>query len=204
MAPTDNQTRHNVLSGGEFVQYIATVRDDAPDGSWKKTVSATEMKQFFHDYPPHLQSALAAVIGEEKQSDYMCTFEHLPARTYADGPICVVGDAAHATTPWQGSGGGISIEDALILSSLLAHVKSPHEVATALQVYDEVRRPRTQRVVESSKGTGLIFTGRNPEYPMSCAGLQGKLSPRWDFILDYDNEKARDEAVQLLSRRIGV
>lgn len=160
------------------------------------------MKRFFHDYPPHLQKALEAVIGEEEQSDYMCTFEHLPARTYVDGAICVMGDAAHATTPWQGSGGGISIEDALVLSSLLASVKSPKEVPVALQVYDEVRRPRTQRVVSSSKETGLIFTGRNPEYSMDIAGLRGKLKPRWDFILDFDNAKARDEAVAMFQSRI--
>lgn len=184
------------------MQYIATVRDDSPNESWKKTVSAKDMKQFFYDYPPHLQKALESVIGDDEQADYMCTFEHLPARTYVDGPICVVGDAAHSTTPWQGSGGGISIEDALVLSSLLARVKSPKEIPVALEVYDEARRPRTQRVVESSKGTGLIFTGRNPEYSLDYAGLHGKLPKRWDFILDFDNGKARDEAVEVLESRL--
>jgi salicylate hydroxylase len=125
-------------------------------------------------------------------------WEHLPARTYVDGPICIMGDAAHSTTPWQGSGAGISVEDALILSALLGQITSREQAPAALKVYDEVRRPRTQRVVKSSRETGLIFCGRNPEYTLDVAGVQGKLPSRWDFILDFDNAKARDEAVQKL------
>lgn len=109
-----------------------------------------------------------------------------------------MGDAAHATTPWQGSGGGISIEDALILSSLLGRITSATQLQAALKVYDEARRPRTQRVVASSRNTGLIFNGRNPDYTLTYEGLHGRLPSRWDFILDFDNAKARDEALQKL------
>ena len=113
-----------------------------------------------------------------------------------------MGDAAHATTPWQASGGGMSIEDALVLSSLLGRITSSKQAPIALQVYDEARRQRTQNIVDSSRGTGLIFTGKNPEYTMDFAGLKGRLPPRWDFILDFDNGKARDEAVSTLESRL--
>jgi salicylate hydroxylase len=33
------------------------------------------------------------------------------APTYAKGAVCIMGDAAHCMTPWQGSGAGTAIED---------------------------------------------------------------------------------------------
>ena len=94
------------------------------------------------------------------------------------------------------------MEDALVLSSLLCRITTPKQASVALQVYDEARRPRTQKIVESSRETGLIFTGNNPEYTMDHAGLKGRLPQRWDFILDFDNGKARDEAVRELEARL--
>lgn len=88
----------------------------------------------------------------------------------------------------------MSIEDSLILSTLLGKVKGPAEVATALRVYDEMRRPRTQRIVESSRGTGLIVSGRGEETGLDLAKLKEKLLPRWDFIITFDVQKHRDEA----------
>lgn len=118
-----------------------------------------------------------------------------PASTYASGNICIMGDAAHATTPWQGSGAGMSIEDSLILSSLLGRAKTVDDCAKAFRVYDEVRRPRTHRIVESSRGTGLIMTGRDDEIGLDLDKLKQKLLPRWDFIIDFEVEKHRDEAL---------
>lgn len=128
----------------------------------------------------------------------MYLWEHLPARTYVSGPICVVGDAAHATTPWQGSGAGMSIEDSLIISTLLGRSRNREEALVALKTYDEVRRPRTQRIVESSRGTGAIQMGRGEDTGLDLDRLRQKLLPRWDFIIDFDNEKHVAEAIEAM------
>lgn len=114
----------------------------------------------------------------------------------------VIGDAAHSTTPWQGSGGGMTIEDSLILSSLLGRASSPAEAIIALKVYDQLRRPRTQRIVESSRETGKILAGRGFETGLDLEKLRDKLLPRWDFIIDFDNEKHRDEALELMEAEL--
>lgn len=132
----------------------------------------------------------------------MYLWEHPNARTYVSGPVCIMGDAAHATTPWQGSGGGMTIEDALILSSVLGRATSQKEACTALKVYDEVRRPRTQRIVESSRGTGLILAGRGEGMGLDLERLRGNVLSRWDFIIDFDNKKHRDEALEKLEKEL--
>lgn len=130
----------------------------------------------------------------------MYLWDHPPARTYVSGPVCIMGDAAHATTPWQGSGGGMSIEDSLILSTLLGRAKTTVEAQIALKVYDQVRRPRTQRIVESSRNTGLILLGLNADMGLDLHKLREGLLPRWDFIVDFDNEKHRDKAVEIMEQ----
>ena len=96
----------------------------------------------------------------------------------------------------------MSIEDSLILSTLLGRAKTPAEARTALKVYDQVRRPRTQRIVESSRDTGLIVAGLGEETKLDFGKLRAKLLPRWDFIVDFDNEKHRDEAVEMMEREL--
>ncbi|KAI0158097.1 hypothetical protein GGR57DRAFT_510328 [Xylariaceae sp. FL1272] len=197
---------HNILSDGELVQFaVGAIDDEAASESvnlWHRDVSANEIKDMFRDWPARLSSAVDKLLCNRTSHKALYLWEHPKAHTYVSGPICVTGDAAHSTTPWQGSGGGMSIEDSLILSTLLGHAKSPEEAVTALKVYDQVRRPRTQRIVESSFGTGAILMGRGE------GGLNpGNIGPffsRWDFIIDIDMENHRDQALKIMDTELGV
>jgi salicylate hydroxylase len=99
-----------------------------------------------------------------------------------DARICVLGDAvshnsatwaysltrpqAHAMTPFQASGAGQAIEDAYVLSKVLAEAllyssdpsKKLSQVGTALRVYDEVRRPVAIEVQDRSRRAGRVVT----------------------------------------------
>lgn len=132
----------------------------------------------------------------------MYLFEHPPARTYVSGSVCVIGDAAHAAVPWQGPSNGMMVEDVAILSGLLGRVSSRAEAIAALEVYDEIRRPRTQEIVDSSRGTGLVLTGRGKDTGMDLGKLQEKLLPRWDFIVNFDVKEHLDEAMSKFERKL--
>ncbi|KAI0402966.1 salicylate hydroxylase [Xylaria palmicola] len=195
---------HNILSDGQLVQLIISSSDPEAESSdrWQRVVSADEIKTLYADYPPHLRQAVEELLGQEPEQHAIYLWEHPPARTYVSGPVCIMGDAAHATTPWQGSGGGMSIEDSLILSTLLGHAASPLEARAALKAYDQVRRPRTQRIVESSRGTGTMLIGKG-ETGVEMKRL-GNLLPRWDFILDIDMLEHRNEAMQKMQDELAA
>lgn len=95
----------------------------------------------------------------------------------------------------------MSIEDSLILSTLLGRAGDPAEAQVALRVYDQVRRPRTQHIVESSRGTGDIMVGKG-EGDLDLAWLRQNVLSRWDFILDLDIEKHRDEALEMMKSEL--
>ncbi|KAI1406718.1 hypothetical protein F4819DRAFT_501864 [Hypoxylon fuscum] len=194
---------HNLLSDGQLVQFVIASSDDEAmsSDSWHRTVRADEIKNLYQGWPPHLMQAIDELLCKKPEHTANYLWEHPPAATYVSGPLCIMGDAAHATTPWQGSGGGMSIEDTLILSTLLGRAKSSTEALAALKAYDQVRRPRTQRIVDSSRGTGIILTGKGEQTGLEMK-KSGTLLQRWDFIIDIDMEKHRDEAIQLMDAEL--
>ena len=108
-----------------------------------------------------------------------------------------MGDAAHATTPFMGSGAAMAFEDAAMLSALLGATKSKNGVSRAFQVFDETRRPRCQRIIDASKESGLMMSGES-EAGLDPKRLAEALGPRWGFIVAYSIKESMDEAVKML------
>lgn len=132
-----------------------------------------------------------------RQNDIWALFNHPPASTYVsdDGRVCLIGDAAHATTPHKGSGAGMAIEDAYILGNLIAQalagddVDAGKAIAAAFRVYDATRRERTQRLVEDSRETGIIYDLEHPQFGADKEKLKETLLTRMDWVWEHDVEK---------------
>ncbi|KAK4142223.1 salicylate hydroxylase [Dichotomopilus funicola] len=124
--------------------------------------------------------------------------EH-PAPQYHRGGVCVAGDAAHATGPHLGAGGGMGIEDALVLAALLEGVhkrvgqnggggRKAALVERALEVYNEVRYERTQDVVQSTRKACDLFHWKDPEVRRSPEKFGKDITARFDKVWNYDLE----------------
>ncbi|KAF2164142.1 hypothetical protein M409DRAFT_25489 [Zasmidium cellare ATCC 36951] len=128
-----------------------------------------------------------------------CMFHHPTTSTYFKGRVAIVGDAAHAPTPWQGSGGAQSAEDAVILSALLARISKREEITAALKAYDQIRRPRCQSIIDSSYEVGLLATGVKPGVELNVEKLRAKMKHKWDHILPYDITTAKPWALEVMA-----
>lgn len=135
------------------------------------------------------------LILDQSDPQAYSQWEHKSTSTFANGNVCIAGDAAHATTPWQGAGAGQAFEDALILGTLLGETKKSSDISYALQAYSAVRKDRCQRVIDSSRGTGQIFCGQNPEAGLEPDKIMGLLAPRWGFIGGIDFDAYKNEAL---------
>lgn len=123
--------------------------------------------------------------------------EH-PAPHYHRRGVCVAGDAAHATGPHLGAGGGMGIEDALVLASLLEGVDQRVRrsggvgqgalVERALEVYNEVRYERTQDVVQSTRKACDLFHWKDPEVRKSPEKFGKEITERFYKVWNYDLE----------------
>lgn len=131
-------------------------------------------------------------------------FEHPHISTYTRSKVAILGDAAHASTPHQGAGAGQAIEDAHVLAELLSdsRVSSVDDVVAAFKAYDDIRRPRSQRVVTSSKENAdilcLCFDGVRDDPVKLRETLNQRLKWLWDLDVQDQVERARDKMVEYL------
>lgn len=77
-----------------------------------------------------------------------------PLSWWGHGPVTLLGDAAHATTPNLGQGACQALEDAVILADSL-HRR--HAAEAALRDYESCRIPRTSSIVRDSWRSGRIL-----------------------------------------------
>lgn len=67
------------------------------------------------------------------------------------GRVCLVGDAAHATTPSAGQGASLALEDAMALARCLRDIDEP---SRAFAAFEQARRARVEAIVRQSRRTG--------------------------------------------------
>jgi salicylate hydroxylase len=130
--------------------------------------------------------------------DLWALFDHPPAPTYYNGRLCLLGDAAHASTPHQGAGAGQAIEDALVLSSLLGQIKSVADIENAFKAYDFVRRPRTQKIVTTSRDAAEIYEFENEKLGNDLVEIEKALNQRYQWIWELDLHEHLKEAQSLM------
>jgi FAD-dependent urate hydroxylase len=75
--------------------------------------------------------------------------------TWHRGPMVIISDAAHATSPSSGQGASLAIEDAVILAKCLRDMP---DAARAFAAYEQLRRGRVERVVRHSARIGRSKT----------------------------------------------
>ena len=109
----------------------------------------------------------------------------------------MMGVAAHATTPYQGQGACQAIEDALVLSTLLAEVSDPKLIQNAFLAFDQVRRVKTQRVLSTSRDSGQLVGMRAEGVGSDIKKMRELLSFRAHWIWNRDMVEQNREALQL-------
>jgi salicylate hydroxylase len=144
--------------------------------------------------------------------DYEKLYTHteLPSWTHKSNKFTLIGDAAHAMTPYLAQGAAMGIEDAAILGGILSSPSytSPHTLPQALGLYEKLRLKRTARVAAASIDSRW-FTQmsdgeeqrKRDEWLLAHPGIwKGHLNIRsrkefLDELFGYDAYKALDEAL---------
>jgi salicylate hydroxylase len=111
-----------------------------------------------------------------------------------------MGDAAHTTSPYQGAGGGLAVEDALILGNLLGAIASVDEIEAAFKAFDTVRRPRCQAVIDTSRATGQLLSGQHPDIGVDAEGMAAELASLFGHIDALDIKAHNQAALDALQR----
>lgn len=155
------------LKNGD-VYWFACINAKEKDPSYKKLNKFGVAKHFEHFSP------LMRKLIEETEDDYFLhhdIYDIKPLQTYVYQRICLLGDAAHATTPNMGQGAGQSIEDAY---ELMKSIEETSSIPDAFKRYNTKRLKKTKKVIKLSRQIGwsaqwdnAILVGlRNAIFPL--------------------------------------
>jgi hypothetical protein len=65
--------------------------------------------------------------------------------------VCLIGDAAHATSPHAGQGASLALEDAIVLARCLRDIP---ELGRAFTTFEAERRPRVEKLAREARRQG--------------------------------------------------
>lgn len=173
------------LAGGDM-NLVAIARGRPMPEVWSRNASAERMSE-----------VLAGASAEIRNLARDCTWTAWPLHITSPncgwthpGGFVLIGDAAHAILPFAAQGAAMAIEDAVTLAALLDR----HEdLATALAVYDRLRRPRIRRVAARGELNRLAWHARGPvalarDVVFRMKG-DDKLAADLDWLYGYDAER---------------
>jgi salicylate hydroxylase len=178
------------VAGGAVMNLVAFVPADGSwaEESWTAPGEVSDLIQHFSGWAPPVPEILQALDGTMRWAVY----DREPLRSWGAGRVTLLGDAAHAMLPHQGQGAGQSIEDAAVLSRCLARAR-PETVPEWLRLYEQIRKPRTERVQRASRIAGEIYDLADPrEQERRAPSL---LNTRGEWLWNYDADRAFEEGL---------
>jgi 2-polyprenyl-6-methoxyphenol hydroxylase-like FAD-dependent oxidoreductase len=145
------------VGGGETYWAAATPYTKEVEG---EVGSPAAKAQLLERYRGWMEPVEALLEGTEAGAIYRRDIvDRKPLKSWGDGRVTLLGDAAHPMTPNLGQGAGQAIEDAVVFAKCLAE---DGEVADALRAYEAKRIPRTTSFVRRSRLIGRMGRLRNP------------------------------------------
>jgi 2-polyprenyl-6-methoxyphenol hydroxylase-like FAD-dependent oxidoreductase len=143
---------YQTVPSGEIYWFENFRQTAEPDRDELRAIPGAEFKQKLLEVHEDDHAPIAEIIRSTGGSiDRWPLYEMPPVPKWHEGPVCLVGDAAHATTPHVGQGASMAIEDAIVLAKCLRDVPNTEE---AFAAYERIRKERVEKVVEFARRTG--------------------------------------------------
>ncbi|WP_341801034.1 FAD-dependent monooxygenase [Pseudoteredinibacter isoporae] len=122
----------------------------------KRELEQSELLDLFQNYAPIVADIITSTPTDNIHLSEISDLKPIP--NWHKNTVCLLGDAAHATTPNMGQSACQAIEDAFVLSHYLG--KHPAELAFAK--FEESRKEKARRVVNMSWWLGYISQLESP------------------------------------------
>jgi salicylate hydroxylase len=141
---------HYPVRAGTLVNIVAIVDDDWERPGWSEPGDRDELLAHF----PRLFwcDAARGLVNVPEHWRKWALFDLAPLQRWGQGPVTLLGDAAHPMLPFLAQGAATAIEDAAVLAQCLA--RQPDAPADALRAYERARRARTARVQRAARSNG--------------------------------------------------
>ena len=173
------------LRRGEILNFVGAVeRDDWRVEAWNVPSTTDECLHDLRNWHDDVRTIIRAIPIPYKWA----LLGRDPLEHFAQGRVCVIGDAAHPTLPFLAQGANMALEDAVILVRCLDRF----DVPDALARYEAARLDRTAAIVRGSADNTKRFHNRALATPEGAAAYIAreftpeKVRQRYDWLYEYD------------------
>lgn len=173
---------HYPVKAGRLINIVAIIADTFQREGWSAEGKRSDLLPHYEAFTPDARALLALPPRWQKWA----LFDRPVARP-AQGPLTLLGDAAHPVLPFLAQGAALAIEDAAVLASSLQ--RTPDDIDGAFRRYETARRSRVARVQKESQRnsaryhvSGLRAAARN----MTLRTIGGTmLLRRYDWLYGW-------------------
>jgi len=143
------------LRGGSLVNFVAVEeRSVWTAEGWSAPGDAGELRRGFAGW----HGDVTGLLDQVDETFLWGLFGRPEQVRWADGPVVLIGDAAHPMLPFMAQGAAMALEDVAVLTRAL---QSGGDVPAALLAHEERRWPRVARVQRTSLANGRLFHKRS-------------------------------------------
>jgi salicylate hydroxylase len=176
---------HYPVKGGRLINIVAIVNDEWNGEGWSAPGEPEEILRHFARFT--WADKARELIATPEQWTKWALYERSAPFSGGDGPVTLIGDAAHPMLPFLAQGAGMAIEDAAVVAAMLGkYIENP---ADALRAYEAARRHRTARAQKASAKQADIYGKTGPEALIRNLGMKvlggERLRRRYDWLYTW-------------------
>jgi len=139
------------LRGGSLVNFVAVERRSAWTAEgWSAPGDPDRLRRGFEGWHPDV----TGLLDQVDETFVWGLFGRPEQVRWVDGPVVLIGDAAHPMLPFMAQGAAMALEDVAVLAREL---QAGGDLADALLAHEERRWPRVTRVQQRSLANGQFF-----------------------------------------------
>jgi salicylate hydroxylase len=173
------------VRAGRLMNIVGIVHDEWNKPGWQAVGDRTEILRAFARFS-WAESVRALIALPERWQKWALYDRSAPFKG-GEGPVTMIGDAAHPMLPFLAQGAGMAIEDAAVLAACLN--KNADDLPQGLRAYEAARAKRTARAQHVSRKQGKLYGQTGPSVLIRNFGMKllggERLLKRYDWLYSW-------------------